>query len=347
MPGSNATVQELYDRYSKGLRRSVDRVYADGSDADLADRFRANVSRFAAYKADYVRTTVNNILNDASIPLKQRQEMADAAVAGFDRYSEAECNTATSRCRTAKQWKEFNDPQRLRLFPNLRWLPSRSTVIRATHEKFYDKVWPKGDDFWNTNMPGQEWNCKCDLEETDDPATDNSDVKTVPVPKGLEGNPSVTGEIFTDRASYISKARKDAETDIIKAIRDYNRNIYGASNMVLKTSIGQVQIDNITIEEVTKGASNTESYFMKQEIVQNFSEYTNKLKKTGSETIDLSHNNPKSKFAKRKRKFESMEVFLLETKWKDFDGNIKIISYSVKLGKYKDTGIYHLYSITD
>lgn len=213
-------MQELYDRYSKGLRRCVDRVYADGSDADLADRFRANVSRFAAYKADYVKTTVSNILNDASIPLKQRQEMADAAVAGFDRYSEAECNTATSRCRTAKQWKEFNDPQRLRLFPNLRWLPSRSAVIRATHEKFYDKVWPKGDDFWNTNLPGQEWNCKCDLEETDDPVTDNSDVKTVPVPKGLEGNPSVTGEIFTDKAGYISKGNKQRVEKFWKPIEE-------------------------------------------------------------------------------------------------------------------------------
>lgn len=203
-------MQELYDRYSKGLRRCVDRVYADGSDADLADRFRANVSRFAAYKADYVKTTVSNILNDASIPLKQRQEMADAAVAGFERYSEAECNTATSRCRTAKQWKEFNDPQRLRLFPNLRWIGTRSANPRQTHKLFEDKVWAKDDDFWKKNMPGQEWNCKCDLEETDDPVTDNSNVKTVPVPKGLEGNPAVTREIFTDMASYISKARKGA-----------------------------------------------------------------------------------------------------------------------------------------
>ncbi len=200
------------------------------------------MSRFAAYKADYVKVTVNNILNDSSIPLKQRQEMADAAVAGFDRYSEAECNTATSRCRTAKQWKEFNDPQRLRLFPNLRWLPSRSIVIRATHEKFYDKVWPKGDDFWNTNMPGQEWNCKCDLEETDDPVTDNSDVKTVPVPKGLEGNPSVTGEIFTDKASYISKARKDAVKETVS--KCYYKDI--SSDMQISVMADRMELtDNI------------------------------------------------------------------------------------------------------
>lgn len=178
------------------------------------------MSRFAAYKADYVKVTVNNILNDASIPLKQRQEMADAAVAGFDRYSEAECNTATSRCRTAKQWKEFNDPQRLRLFPNLRWLPSRSIEKRQSHIQFYDHVWSKGDDFWNHNTPGTAWNCKCDLEETDDPVTDNSDVKTVPVSKGLEGNPSVTGEIFTDKASYIKKGNKQRVEKFWKPIEE-------------------------------------------------------------------------------------------------------------------------------
>lgn len=222
MPKASANGQELYEHYSKELRRCVDRIYADGSDADLADRFRANVSRFAAYKADYVQTTVQNILNDTSIPLKQREEMAEAAVAGFNRYSQAERNTALARCRTAKQWKEFNDPQRLRLFPNLRWIGTRSANPRQTHKLFEDKVWAKDDDFWNKNMPGQEWNCKCDLEETDDPVTDNREVeaktKDAKVPLGLEGNPARTGEIFTDRAGYVSKGDKQKVEQFWKPI---------------------------------------------------------------------------------------------------------------------------------
>lgn len=330
----------MYDRYSKGLRRCVDRVYADGGDADLADRFRANVSRFAAYKADYVKTTVNNILNDASIPLKQRQEMADAAVAGFDRYSEAECNTATSRCRTAKQWKEFNDPQRLRLFPNLRWLPSRSAVIRATHEKFYDKVWPKGDDFWNTNMPGQEWNCKCDLEETDDPVTDNSDVKTVPVPKGLEGNPSVTGEIFTDKASYISKAGTDVPTRVIRTARDVIREQYAGYKQTLQTSIGEVLVDEITMIEVSKGSATDKSYFLKQEIATDISQYADMLQYIFSEDVDLGHNNKKNVYYKRKLQFEKDKGF------KVFKLDVYNCTYTVKFGKFKDNDMLHLYSIT-
>lgn len=197
------------------MRRSVDRVFADSRDSDLADSLRANVSRFAAYKADYVKTTIENILNDASIPAKDKQAYIDANMNAFSQYQATEETTATSRSRTAKQWKEFNDPQRLRLFPNLRWLPSRSIEKRQSHIQFYDHVWSKGDDFWSHNTPGTEWNCKCDVEETDDPVTNNGNMDPVQVPAGLEGNPAVTREIFTDRASYIKKARKDTVKETV------------------------------------------------------------------------------------------------------------------------------------
>lgn len=202
------------------MRRSVDRVFADSRDSDLADSLRANVSRFAAYKADYVKTTIENILNDASIPAKDKQAYIDANMNAFSAYQATEETTATSRSRTAKQWKEFNDPQRLRLFPNLRWLPSRSIEKRQSHIQFYDHIWSKGDDFWNHNTPGTEWNCKCDVEETDDPVTNNGNMDPVQVPAGLEGNPAVTREIFTDRASYIKKGNKQRVEKFWKPIEE-------------------------------------------------------------------------------------------------------------------------------
>lgn len=201
------------------MRRSVDRVFADSRDSDLADSLRANVSRFAAYKADYVKTTIENILNDTSIPAKDKQAYIDANMNAFSAYQATEETTATSRSRTAKQWKEFNDPQRLRLFPNLRWLRTRSVIPREVHLKFHDHVWSKDDDFWKTNTPGTEWNCKCDVEETDDPVTDKSEIeeyiKKIEVPPALKGNPAVTGQVFTDEASYIAKARKDAVKETV------------------------------------------------------------------------------------------------------------------------------------
>ena len=40
------------------------------------------------------------------------------------------------------------------------------------------------------------------MQETNDNATENSDVSSFTPPRGLEGNPGVTGEIFTESASY-------------------------------------------------------------------------------------------------------------------------------------------------
>ncbi|MBQ2574678.1 MAG: hypothetical protein II575_10685, partial [Bacteroidales bacterium] len=273
------------------MRRSVDRVFADSRDSDLADSLRANVSRFAAYKADYVKTTIENILNDASIPAKDKQAYIDANMNAFSQYQATEETTATSRCRTAKQWKEFNDPQRLRLFPNLRWLPSRSIEKRQSHIQFYDHVWSKGDDFWNHNTPGTEWNCKCDVEETDDPVTNNGNMDPVQVPAGLEGNPAVIKVVFTDEVSYIKKARQEYPRIMMEAVRDYNRALYGEEEKYYESEIGKILVDNITIEETTKGAKTTESYFLKQEIVQHIDRYVKDLEYQNDEDIDLGHNN--------------------------------------------------------
>ena len=193
----------LYGHYSASFRRAVDVTFKQDSDSGLSDRLRANAARFAAHKAAYVQRTLQNIQADPQI--EDKPKACKQALRVFDNWQDAEYNTAVARARTAKQFEEFMDPDAVRLFPNLRWVPSRSANPRATHVAFYDKVWAKDDAFWSNHAPGTEWNCKCDIEETDDPVTDNSGVPLPKVPKGLEGNPAETGELFTDKASYVAK----------------------------------------------------------------------------------------------------------------------------------------------
>lgn len=130
--------------------------------------------------------------------------MAKAVLNTFNRYQAAEYNTATARARTAKQWTDFNaDPVSNELYPNLKWLPSRSANPREEHIPFYNLVLPKTDPFWLQNQPGNLWNCKCDWEETDEPAT-SSRPQTI-CAKGLEGNPAETGEVFTKECTYFKQ----------------------------------------------------------------------------------------------------------------------------------------------
>ena len=308
---------------------------------ELADQLRANVSRFSAYKAAYVRRELDSVAADGTMTEEERKAMTKATISQFSRWTDAEMTTATARARTAKQFSEYNDPDRKELFPCLRWLPSRSAVPRSTHRRFYDRVWRKDDNFWKTNQPGTEWNCKCDIEETDDPATDNSDIEQPPVPKGLEGNPASTGEVFTDNASYIRSAGEDTWKEVKPAVRSSIRQKHEGYKETIETKIGNILIDEITMIETSKGSATDKSYFIKQEIARNFNEYIDRLRFLYSEDVDLSHNNKNNMFYKRKKRFKTQGGM------KAYNLLINDIEFVVKLGVFKDReDSYHLYSIT-
>lgn len=210
------SLEDLYKHYSNSFRKAVDSVFGDEY-PEMADQLRANVSRFSAYKANYVRQAFDD--NARQFSGKDLDDANRATINQFRRWTDAELTTAGARARTAKQFTEFNEPDRRELFPCLKWLPSRAVNPRQSHMKFYNRVWRKDDTFWDNNAPGTEWNCMCDIEECDDQPTDNSKVKQPDIPKGLEGNPSVTGEIFTDKASYVTKCQNPSvPEDVLKPI---------------------------------------------------------------------------------------------------------------------------------
>lgn len=205
---------ELYRTYSENLRKGVSGVLGRDSYGDrylaMQDQFEANVARFAAYKAFHATQQLERQLADRDGVARSPEEfdrMARAVLNTFNRYQAAEYNTAVARARTAKQWADFSQGDNMFLFPNIRWLPSRSATPREQHIPFYNRVWAKTDPFWNSNQPGNLWNCKCDWEETGDPVTGDNPEGIRPA-RGLEGNPSETGQIFTDECTYIKKAGK-------------------------------------------------------------------------------------------------------------------------------------------
>jgi hypothetical protein len=205
----NAT---LYNHYADNLRKAIDSVFRhDDYSNILPYRLKGNLSQFAAYKAYHATQQI----------LTADDDNARKVLHKFNRYQAAEYNTAVARSRTAKQFTEFNQSDHKRLFPNLRWLPSRSANIRQEHAAFYNRVWSKDDPFWNSNQPGCLWNCKCDWQETNDPVTDGNPATKIHA-KGLDGNPAVTGEIYSDESTYIAQAPKgeDINKNITKVIRD-------------------------------------------------------------------------------------------------------------------------------
>lgn len=255
----NKVHPDLFEAYSKNLLASVDNILNSNNASDkyfeLQVQFEANLSRFAAYKAYHVTNAVKDAIGD---PEKQKKILNK-----FNSYQAAEYNTATARIRSAKQWIDFNsDPVSNELYPNIKWLPSRSANKREIHQKYYNKVWAKSDPFWNNNQPGNLWNCKCDWEETDEPVSGLVEKsETVKPHKGLEGNPATTGQIFTDNSVYFKTFNQ-------KEIGKVNELYYSKSNLLINVNadIGEL-VDNVKTGLIL---SKTEAVKIRKHVIVNF-----------------------------------------------------------------------------
>jgi len=211
---------DIFKTYSDNFSGIISNMLSGDKYAAKYSELLLNVNRFAAYKAYHATQQIARQWADADGVLrdvKQYKEAAKRVANKFNRYQVAEYNTATARARTAKQWIDFtSDEIRVELYPNLKWLPSRSAERRPEHIEFYDIIRPKTDSFWNDNQPGNLWNCKCDWEETDEGTTDKPK-RAASAQQGLEGNPGETGEIFTKEQVYFKAAPAEAQIPISQA----------------------------------------------------------------------------------------------------------------------------------
>lgn len=308
----------LYDHYARSFRNAVDVTFKQDSDSGLSDRLRANAVKFAAHKAAYVQRTLQNIQADPRIDDKEKA--CKQALLVFDNWQDAEYNTAVARARTAKQFEEFMEPEAMRLFPNLRWIPSRSANPRATHQVFYDRVWAKTDPFWSTNSPGTEWNCKCDVEETDDPVTENADMQPTKAPRGLEGNPAETGELFTDQASYVVKTKR-IEKEISNFANGYsfkywrdNEELYKQLvDTTIKCTIEDkqetVELGKKQLKEALHSGIGHPTYILKNECMHRLPNLLKNAHYIGWKEVERTHNTPNGNAAKFKKYVERFEYY--------------------------------------
>jgi hypothetical protein len=234
LKGFNGIHPDLYKAYADNFRKAVSGVMDSDKYEDkyfeIQQKLQANVTRFAAYKAHLVTQQISRQRADEHgevVSDDEYRKKAKAIMNTFNHYQVTEYNTAVARSRTAKQWIDFNDdPISNELYPNLKWLPSRSATPREEHRAFWGLVLPKTHPFWQQNQPGNLWNCKCDWEETDEPADNNPPTKKIRA-NGLEGNPAETGEIFTNNASYFKAAKKEnkGNKDLEQADKRYKKTL--------------------------------------------------------------------------------------------------------------------------
>ena len=116
-------------------------------------------------------------------------------------WLQTEYNTAVIRAQNAAEWKMFEHEREV--YPNLEWVESISAHPGEDHRIFWGTIRPVDDPFWSEHRPGDRWNCKCELRQTDKDTTSTpvSDGKSDPA-RGLENNPGKSKELFSQTHPY-------------------------------------------------------------------------------------------------------------------------------------------------
>lgn len=181
------------------------------ADYDFYRELRHNNGVFAAFRTHRFQNDVAAQLLDADGNLKSFERFAydvrtQIAPTHLRSWLQTEYSTAIIRARQAVQWQRFEANRDV--LPNLRWVPSSSLNPGIDHQVFWNVVRPIDDPFWNQHRPGDRWNCKCDLEATDEPPTENlPETGDGDRPSaGLDNNPARDARLFSDTHPYIRNA---------------------------------------------------------------------------------------------------------------------------------------------
>ena len=115
-----------------------------------------------------------------------------------------EYNTAVNRAHNTADWKRFERDRDI--YPNLRWMPTQSPDPEGSHQRYWEQklTLPVEHPFWDWHHPGDRWNCKCSLEQTDEPATPEL-IDGLPderPQRGLENNMGKDGHTFSQNHPY-------------------------------------------------------------------------------------------------------------------------------------------------
>lgn len=266
----------LNDAVATGISQSD---AAPTLEQDFYDRLRHANEVFSAFKVHSMGKRMATLLTDDSGQLKPFRQWRDEVMPIASHYVgpwlRTEYNTAVNRAHDAADWKQFE--RNRDIMPNLRWMPTTSAEPDAIHRIFWKMklTRPIDDPFWNKHRPGDHWNCKCTLEQTDDPATDIPAGADDEAPQpGLKGNPAKTGQIFDRSHPYFPKSCKgctfakgfknklkglfNAEGDCYKCKKDIAERIFESQRKSILNKLKKDQnYKNVAYNKLSKGIKAT------------------------------------------------------------------------------------------
>ena len=180
----------------------------DDTPDEFINQVRTNNKIWSAFRTHRMQNDLASKLLDENGQLKKFDKWVEDIKGMTNHYVgswlRTEYNTAVIRAHQAADWKHFE--QEADVFPNLRWMPTTSPLEDPKHRQYWEAklTLPINHPFWEDHHPGDRWNCKCRLKQTDEPVNDYviKDFYPVVPQAGLDNNPGVDGKLFNDTHPY-------------------------------------------------------------------------------------------------------------------------------------------------
>lgn len=180
----------------------------DDTPDEFINQVRTNNKVWSAFRTHRMQNDLASKLLDENGQLKEFDKWVEDIKGMTNHYVgswlRTEYNTAVIRAHQAADWKHFE--QEADVFPNLRWMPTTSPLQDPKHRQYWEAklTLPINHPFWKDHHPGDRWNCKCRLKQTDEPVNDYviKDFYPVAPQAGLDNNPGVDGKLFNDTHPY-------------------------------------------------------------------------------------------------------------------------------------------------
>lgn len=210
------TLRLFNEAASKGISESK---WPDVPD-EFINQLRTNNAIWTAFRVHRMQNDIASQLIDKNGQLKKFDRWVEDIKGMTNHYVgpwlRTEYNTAVIRAHQAADWKHFE--AEADVFQNVRWMPTTSPQQDPLHRQYWEKklTLPINHPFWEKHRPGDRWNCKCTLQQTDEPVNDEviRDFYPVPQQKGLDNNPADDGKLFSDSHPYITKAYAGAQAAV-------------------------------------------------------------------------------------------------------------------------------------
>ena len=219
-------------------------------------------------------------------------------------WLQTEYDTAVIRAHNAADWQTFQ--QNKDIMPNLRWCPTTAPEPEVAHRAFWlaKLNLPVDDPFWTQHHPGDHWNCKCTLEQNNDPIVrpngltpnttkpnepnmPNKPIEPKAPQQGLENNPGIDHHTFSDNHPYFPNGcstcpfNKGFKNKMKTAFRNEKKHCYECSKIDAALPTQQVRekakalIDDVQTNMVARNKAckfysfnDDESHALKEQGIQ-------------------------------------------------------------------------------